>query len=73
MSKHGNPAHKSVARSIGYALTLGAEADWWTFSVILAARLTRTERAALAYATLTALDVQDAYDTAQAALWGYVQ
>jgi len=72
MLKFGNQAHNSVARSIGYALTGGAEADWWTFSANIFARLTRSERAALAYAALMAMDERDAHDTASAALFGYV-
>ena len=57
----------------GYALTLGTEADWWEFSAVIYARLTRKERAALAYAALMALDEDDAYNTAHAALFGYVR
>ena len=71
--KFVKPAHKSAARMFGYALTLGTEADWWEFSAVIYARLTRKERAALAYAALMALDEDDAYNTAHAALFGYVR
>ena len=73
MSRYAKPAHKSAARMLGYALTLGAEASWWDFAAVLYARLTRKERAALAYAALMALDYDDAHVAAEAALFGYVE
>ena len=72
MSRFAKPSHKSAARMLGYALTLGTEADWAVFSALIFARLTATERAALAYAALNALDDPDAFMTAEAALWGIV-
>ena len=38
-SRHSYPSHKSAARMLGYALTLGDEASWWEFAAILYARL----------------------------------
>ena len=73
MSKYGKPAHKSVARMIGYVLTLGDEADWWNLSAVLYARLTRKERTALAFAALMSLDEDDARTTAEFAVFGYVE
>ena len=73
MSKYAKPAHKSAARMLGFALTLGTEADWWEFSAVTYARLTRKERAALAYFALMSLDEDDAYEVAQTAVFGYVE
>ena len=72
MSRFAKSSHKSAARMLGYALTLGTEANWAVFSALIFARLTATERAALAYAALNALDDPDAFMTAEAALWGIV-
>lgn len=70
MSKWGKPGHKSIAKSLGYALTVGTEAAWRGFTIILLARLTEHERAALAFATLNSLDHNNAYMTASVALFG---
>ncbi len=70
MTAYAKPEHKRVCRSIGYALTLDSSAAWEGVAMILVARLTAKERAALAYAALVSLDDQDAYRTASVALFG---
>ncbi len=66
--KLARPAHISVSRSIGYALTQDDEAGWRAFTALAYMRLTRRERASLAFAALTALDPADAELAATAAL-----
>ena len=58
----------SVSRSLGYCLHLDDLDAWLGFAVILRARLSATERAALAYVALKALPMQDANAVAGAAL-----
>jgi hypothetical protein len=70
MSQFGKAAHKKVARSVGYALTLGTSAAWHGLTVILISRLTEVERAGLAYAALNSLDKDNAYSIASLALFG---
>lgn len=55
MSKWAKPAHKKTARAIGYALTLGDEAAWHGLTIVLMARLSDEERAAMAFAALMSL------------------
>ena len=52
---------------IGYVLTLGGD-HWFGLRVILRAKLSEQERAALAYQALTSLDPENADAVAQAAL-----
>tara|TARA_R110002073_G_scaffold215154_1_gene375418 strand:+ start:220 stop:543 length:324 start_codon:yes stop_codon:yes gene_type:complete len=62
-------AYKRVARMIGYTLLLGKDADNWNgLSVVLSARLTVEERAAIAWAALRSLDGETATATYQAAI-----
>ena len=68
MSRHGKPTHKAIARSLGYALTLGDRQAWATFSLSAYRKLTAHERAALAYASLMSLDEGQAQMVAEAAL-----
>lgn len=68
MSKWAKPQHKASARALGYALTLATHEGWWKFALILRARLTVQERAALAFIALQALDYDDACVTADAVL-----
>ncbi|MBM1309077.1 hypothetical protein JQT66_04405 [Sulfitobacter mediterraneus] len=67
-----NTTAKRVAKAIGYALTLGTSAAWDGLSLILMARLSKRERAALAYSALVSLDDETAYQTASAAVFGVV-
>lgn len=62
--------HERTARSIGFALGLGSSQGWEGLGLILVARLTKAERAALAYAALISLDEETAYLTASVALFG---
>lgn len=66
LSKLMKPGHLQVVRSLGYALTLGNYAAWAGYSVVLAARLTPTERAALAFMALKSLGYDDAVKTVEA-------
>ena len=62
------PTHKAIARSLGYALTLGDRQAWATFCLTSYRKLTAHERAAMAYAALMSLDEGDAHIVAEAAL-----
>ena len=56
LSKYMPDAYKRVARMVGYTLLLGADADnWHGLTVVLTARLTSQERAAMAWAVLRSL------------------
>ncbi len=57
----------SVSRSLGYCLLLDDLDAWLGFAVILRARLSATERAALAYVALSALPPQQAQAVCEAA------
>jgi hypothetical protein len=70
MAKLGKPAHKSVSRALYYALTLADFEAWAAFRLLLAARLSTVERAALAYAVLSSLDDSDGYLVASFVLYG---
>jgi hypothetical protein len=70
MSKYAKRAHKAAARMLGYALTLGDEAAWHSMTIVLMAKLTDRERAALAYAALNSLDEDTAHMTASVVLFG---
>lgn len=70
MSKYGKVDHKRAAKMLGYTLALGDEAAWHGFTIVLLARLTERERAALAFAVLNSLDHNNAYKTASVALFG---
>lgn len=67
MSKWAKGEHKKVARAIGYALTLGTESAWHGLTIVLMARLSDEERAALAYAALTSLGDEHASAVAEVA------
>jgi len=62
--------HKRAARCIGYALFLGDLDNWLGLVPILRARLNDEERAALAFASLKALDRDQAERVVQAAFQG---
>ncbi|KPP85802.1 MAG: hypothetical protein HLUCCO07_01765 [Rhodobacteraceae bacterium HLUCCO07] len=66
--KFMKPAHKRMARILGYALTLGDHQGWEAFSALAQARMTDQERAALAWAALKSLDPDQAEMTAAAVL-----
>jgi len=66
-SKYCDPAHKAVARMVGYVLTLGTEAAWHGLTIVFL-RLTDHERAGLAFATLRSMDKAQARLTFEAAM-----
>lgn len=68
MSLFAKPSNKAVARAIGYALTLGDEAAWHGLTIVLMARLSDQERAALAFAVLISLSNEHASAVAEAAV-----
>lgn len=71
MSKWAKPAHKAVARAIGYALTLGIDSGRALgLATIFAARLSDEEKAGLAYAALMSMNEDHAYAVATLAIYG---
>jgi hypothetical protein len=68
MSEFIKPAHKAVARSIGYALTTGDSKGWSMFTAIVLLRLDDAERTEMAYAALRSLHPDHVEDTLEAAL-----
>lgn len=71
LSKYVKPNHKRVARMLGFALTLDSSDCWWGFAQVIAARLTPTERSALAFMALSSLNSEDAALVADAAMFGH--
>jgi hypothetical protein len=67
---HMRPAYQSVAKSIGYALTLEHPDAWQGLPVILRARLDERERGMMAYTSLRAMDADNAAAVAGAFLGG---
>ena len=59
LGKNTKPEHKSAARMLGFVLTLGTSSAWRHFTFLISIRLSREERAALAFMTLKALDRDD--------------
>lgn len=70
MLNWGDLDHVRAMRVAGHALTLGTSDAWLSASAVWAARLSVPERVALAYAALKALDEDEAYLTASAAIFG---
>ncbi len=70
MSLFARPAHKAVAKAVGFALTLNDEAAWRGLTIVLLARLSEAERAALAFACLNSQSEEHAYMTASVTLFG---
>lgn len=60
--------YKRVAKSVGHALLLGDANAWHGLSVVLTARLTMEERAAMAWAVLRSLPPKHVADVASAVL-----
>jgi len=56
MSLYSKSSHKSVARGVGFALTLLSEGAMWSLAAILRARLQPGERRFLAASAMLALD-----------------
>lgn len=50
------PRHKQAVRALAHTLFLGESRHWPGLALVLAARLTETERALLAFAALRSLD-----------------
>ncbi|MEY8837816.1 hypothetical protein AB9K41_02120 [Cribrihabitans sp. XS_ASV171] len=59
---------KRTARAVGYALWLGGADNWFGLALILRARLTPDQRAALAYMALRSLDPEHAEQVASGVL-----
>ena len=55
LQKHMPDAFKRVARMVGYSLLLGDTEAWHRLTVVLSARLTPEQRAAIAWAALRSL------------------
>ena len=60
--------HKRMSRMLGYCLTLSNPDGWRAFGFVAEARLTRNERAALAFTVLNTLEPDEAEMTAAAAI-----
>ncbi|HMQ94812.1 MAG TPA: hypothetical protein PKA33_08585 [Amaricoccus sp.] len=67
-SKGMRPNHLRVSRMIGFTLTIGTPKAWAGFTIVAAARLAETERAALAFAALSSLAPEHSIATAAAAI-----
>jgi hypothetical protein len=70
MSLYAKDGHKRACRMIGFALTLGDPAMWDQTAAVLSHRLTRKERASLAFTALSALEPDDREAVYEAAQWG---
>jgi hypothetical protein len=68
LSNHLKSEHQRMSKILGYALTAGSDHGWDAFSLVAAVRLKFSERASLAFATLTSLDAETACDVVNAAL-----
>ncbi|UWR39229.1 hypothetical protein [Sulfitobacter sp. W074] len=68
LSKYMPDAYKRVARTVGYSLLLTDADAWHGLTVVLTARLTPQERAAMAWAVLRSLTPEQVVDVAQAVL-----
>jgi hypothetical protein len=68
LSNHLKSEHQRMSKMLGYALTAGSDHGWDAFSLVAAVRLKLSERASLAFATLTTLDAETACDVVNAAL-----
>ncbi|WP_340250880.1 hypothetical protein [Sulfitobacter pontiacus] len=68
VSRFMPPRIKSVSRSLGYCLLLDDLDAWLGVATVLKARLSPSERAALAYVALRAMHPHDAESVAVAAL-----
>lgn len=68
-----NSTQNRAGRMVEYALTLGTADAWHGAAYVFAARLTKQERAALAYAALKSLDHDTAYMVASATLFGVLR
>ena len=62
--------HLGASRMLGYALTLGDYETWEAASAVWQARLSKQERAALAWAALRALERDEALQVAETVLGG---
>lgn len=60
--------HTRMAKMLGYALVTDSDYGWNAFSLVAAVRLKLSERASLAFATLTSLDAETAYNVVEAAI-----
>lgn len=63
-----NDQHKRAAKSLLYALTLGGRNDWLHFKQIIKLRLSEKERAALAFAALRSLSIEERENVARKAV-----
>ncbi|WP_397544218.1 hypothetical protein [Roseovarius salis] len=70
ISLYAKTAHKKAAKLLGYALILDDFDSWEAASAIWQARLTDTERAALAWAALRSLDEDHAREVAYTVIQG---
>ena len=65
--------YQATAAALKYALILGDENGWAGLSLVIFARLTRQEKAALAYATLCTMPDNAIRDVADLAIFGNLE
>lgn len=68
LKKHLPDPIKRAARALGYALMIHSADGWHGFTVVLAARLSTDQRAALAWSALRSLPPHIASETAYTAI-----
>lgn len=61
-------AYQRVAKMVGFCLYTKNQDAWWGLPVVMAARLTGEERAAIAFMALKSMERDKAVSTAEAAL-----
>jgi hypothetical protein len=67
LSQYAKSEYQRMSKVLGYALVSDSDQGWNAFSLVAAVRLKVSERASLAFATLTTLDGETALDVVSAA------
>ena len=67
LSQYMKSEYQRMSKMLGYALVSDSDDGWNAFSLVAAVRLKVSERASLAFATLTSLDGETALDVVSAA------
>lgn len=70
MTIYVKDGHIRTGRAISFALTFGTKKAWGDLVIVLMARLSKEERAVLAYSALFSLDEDTAYRAASVGLFG---
>jgi len=67
LSEYMKSEYQRMSKVLGYALVTDSDQGWHAFSLVAAVRLKLSERASLAFATLTSLDGETAIEVVSAA------